>query len=256
METRLVAARLLALRRFEAADTILETALLRAPNHPALLEKYAASAHNDGRNLEAIERWSRLREVRPNLPLPWHAIAEKQREMQELANAAQAIRQALDRFPESFGVLREAARIADAQYDYRDAETLWCRTLRHPNAGADCWYGYTYNLIMLGRLDDAEAALSKASRLYPGGIVLRLNEARLSMAREDWDQAIQVLDAYRARDPDDAGSRNLHGIATMLRAFERSEPSLGRPVTRASVTVDRTDDDAPPVGAEVREHRL
>lgn len=243
-ETRVVARLLVALRRFEDADAIVGTGLATFRDHPDLLTQHAFSAHESGRHAEALARWKRRLDVGPETPLPWWGVAANASKLSKLDEATATIQEALERFPDDPLVIREAARIADQRHDYSQAVTYWRRMLDFRNVEPEARQRYTYNLITLGRFQEAEAELDRARRIHPGHLGLSVNAGILAAARGEWTSAIAILSDFRARFPDDAAARDLLGRATMLRNFALVEEARPTPVAPAPVEIVRFEDDA------------
>ncbi len=228
-------------KRRAAAEALLVRSLRLWPRSPLLLRHHAYGAHDEGRHEEAAERWRALLVLDPGSPFGLSGLAAKQRELERLDEADATIAEALALHPDHSLVLGEAARLADRRYDHPAALALWQRLHDRPGASSIFRQQRDWNLVMLGRLDEAEAEIAAARRLAPEHRGHLANAASLRMAQGQWQDAIELLRDFRTRYPDDIVGRELMGQALEGAAFAAAEASGKR---RKPVDIERVEDDA------------
>lgn len=227
--------------RRAAAEALVVRALRLWPRNPLLLRHHAYGAHDEGRHEEAAERWRALLAVDPGSPFGLSGLAAKHRELERLDDAAEAISRALALHPDHSLILSEAARLADRRYDHPAALAFWQRLHDRPDASPIWRQQRDWNLVMLGRLDEAEVEIAASRRLAPEHRGHLANAASLRMAQGRWQEAIELLREFRARYPDDIVGRELLGQALEGAAFAAAEVS-GR--QHKPVEIERVEDDA------------
>lgn len=237
---RRIVRRLIDRGRFDAAEALLKPALARWPGNAALLESWARIAHDTGRHGEAETRWRALLAVAPHSAFGLTALAANQREQGDLDRAKVTIDAAIALRSDDIGVYAEAARIATARYDHDEAVGFWQRIVERPDAPPEWRQSRDWNLVMLGRLDEAEAAIARSKNLAPAFRGHAANEIMLRMAQGRWGEAVALARAYRACDPQDAGGVDLLGHALQGAAFADAE-SAGE-MRHLPVEIEQVDD--------------
>ena len=237
----LAARRLRRRGRRQQAEALLIRGLTLWPRNLLLLKWHALGAHDEGRNEEAIRRWHVLLAIAPGSAIGLSGLAAKHRELQQLEQAEATIASALALHPDHPLILVEAARLADRRYDHGKALALWQRLLERPKASPEWRQLRDWNLIMLGRLDEADAAIATARQVQPEHRGHLANTASLRMAQNRWDEAIAALQEFRSRYPDDPVGPELMGQAREGAAFAAAD-ALGTPHT--PVAIERVEDEA------------
>ncbi len=237
----LAARRLRRRGRRQQAEALLIRGLTLWPRNLLLLKWHALGAHDEGRNEEAIRRWHVLLAIAPGSAIGLSGLAAKHRELQQLEQAETTIASALALHPDHPLILVEAARLADRRYDHGKALALWQRLLERPKASPEWRQLRDWNLIMLGRLDEADAAIETARQVQPEHRGHLANTASLRMAQNRWDEAIAALQEFRSRYPDDPVGPELMGQAREGAAFAAAD-ALGTPHT--PVAIERVEDEA------------
>ena len=194
---------LLADNRFEEADAVLARGLAAFPDDRTLSIKYALSANNSQRYLEAVARWNKALMLAPDVPACHFCLAANFREIGHLEAATQRITEGLRRFPRDLGVVAEAARIAEADGDFGKALVFWEQAVAKRQPPVEWLRGHAHALILVGRFAEADAAIESALAKNPGEQLLLAVQAILASSREDWPRAVALWTAYRQKFPND-----------------------------------------------------
>lgn len=208
--------------RFEEADRMLERGLAAFPDDRTLLFEHALCAHNSGRYTDAITRWENALRVAPDVAMCHFGLAANLRETGDIEAAATCIAEASRLFSDDVGVISEAARIAEADGDFREALGLWERAVARRNPHPDWLRGHAHALVLLGRFDEAEVALTAALAKHPDEKVLLAVEGILASARQDWPTSIALWTAYRRRFPEDGTGWTHYGHAVQASMLSES----------------------------------
>ena len=231
--------------RFEEADRVIERGLAAFPDDPGLLVEHALSAQGQRRHREAITRWERALAAAPRETVCHFSLAANLREIGETEAAGRVIEAARRRFPRDSSVLSETARIAEAEARFADALTLWAQVIRRRDPHPDWLRGHAHALVVLGRFDDAAAALRTALARYPESQMLLAVEGILASSREDWPKAVALWTAYRRRFPDDGTGWEHYGRAVQGGLLKEADDKLtATPSLVAPLQVDVVDDEA------------
>jgi|GEM_PF-2140260 len=203
--------------RFDEADQLLDTALVRFPAAIEVAVDRAWIAHRRRDVPEAAKRWARVRTAFPEHPVGYAAAAVTLREAGDLDAAEALLAEAETRFPDEASVAIERAWLALARRDPASAIQHWDRIrARHP----DNWIGYTGGGAALrdaGRLDEADAVLAEAVARFPDIPTPMVQYAQLAAARRDWTEAARRWHAVAIRYPD-----NIEAIAGQALALREA----------------------------------
>ena len=105
------------------------------------------------------------------------------------------------------------------------------------------WYqGYAFSLTTLGLFEEAGAVLDRADAAYPDARDLLSTRAHLEMERENWNAALSLWRAYRARWPDDQAGWEGQGKTIAAVHAARAE-SVGEPTDAVKVDIEVVEDD-------------
>lgn len=237
--------RLVRLGRFAEADALLRAALADDPGNLALARRYAISAHNGGRYPDAFQRWEVVRRLDHEDAQAWCGMASNAREQGKIALCSTIIDEALTRFPDDINVIGEAGRIAIRRGDHPAALGFWQRACAFAEVHPD-WLVYLVQThLYLRRFEEAASVLEGSRQRYPDHPGLTAMEGLLAMAREDWDAALRVWEAYRVRWPDDQTGWEQQGRTIVLKdlaAIDGAE--VAGPAAAAPVAVARIEDEA------------
>jgi tetratricopeptide (TPR) repeat protein len=113
-----------------------------------------------------------------------------------------------------------ALRFTPAQQERTQPVTVEAQRLSQ--ADVDVLKGELF--LMMGRLDDADESLARALKALPRATDARLAHARLQLAREEHDEAIQTLREIAASEPQHFSTHFYLGVA--LEKARQFEPSL------------------------------
>ena len=219
----------------DAADSILRRGLSRYPNNFELLKLNALFSSIAGRHAEALERWNLIRQRHPEHAPAWFQSAANARVLSRVDEASALMREALNRFPNDLGVIREAARTADRRHAYAESIILWERLRSRSDKDWEASQGHANCLVQLHRFDEAKVAIDRAVADFPKARSFLALRGALAMAREDWDAALSIWTAFREKYPNDqVGWENLGRTLTSkhLEDVDRRESGQGiaRPV--------------------------
>lgn len=223
-----------------ASEALLARALRRLPGNRALLERYALCAHNEGRYDEALSRWHTLVAKTGASAFPLVAMAANQRELGQLEEAHATITAARTAYPDDVEVLAETARLADRRQEFGEALVFWQRVVGTKAAPAEWRQRRDRDLVILGRLDEADTAIAQARTDDPEhqGYIGNLVMLRLAQAR--WSDAEATARAFRDRYPNDPIATELLGQAVHAAALAAVEGGEG---LRVPATVERVEDE-------------
>ena len=196
--------------RFEEADRLLERGLARYPDDAGLLVEHALNAHLRGGPRDAIARWEKALTAAPYAALCHSSLAASLRHVGEFEAAGRIIAQARRRFPRDPSVLSEEAHIFEGQSLFADALPLWAQLSRRFNPREDWLRGHAHALVVLGRFEEAETAVTRSLRLHPKSQALLATEGILASSREDWPKAVELWTGLSPKLP---GRR--HGLGAL-----------------------------------------
>ena len=212
------AERLIARSRYAEADRLLSSWIAREPNDVELRLRYAFSAHNAGRFVEALGRWAHIRMTWPDYAMGWSASASNLRELGRLDEAQSFIEQALVLFPTDLIALSEATRIFDRLGHIGRSLALGADLMRL-DPGQLAWRKQQFERLMgLKRYDEAAALLGEASAADRDQSAFAFGRALIALRQEDVVGAEHALAIYAPAG--EAGHDRIDAIRTV--ALERS----------------------------------
>ena len=130
-------------------------------------------------------------------------VAACARELGRLDYAGDVIDRALRQFPGHAGVIAQAALIEERRGRWGSSAKYWeaiVHTRRAPLSWCHC---YVHNLLILGRLDEADALLKTWTARFPENAGFMALAAMIASERKNLDEALALWSAYRLRYPDD-----------------------------------------------------
>jgi tetratricopeptide (TPR) repeat protein len=200
---------------FEAADRIYEQGIERFPDNATLQIDYAWSAEERQDFVEAVRRWTLVRERFPDLPegviRPGLVLLAAGR----LAEAETALAEAVERYPDNVEALTEHAFVAQLQGRWPVALARWERVImRYPELPLPRRF-CAAALLELGRYREAETVLAPALRMFPDDLELVVTQAWIATrGRTDLRAAAELWETVRSR----AAERleGYHGAAAAL----------------------------------------
>ena len=167
----------------------------KAPND-FLAHRFLARAHAAGGRPGLAMRYEQVAARLPQYVgwlafdpwlMEWHAVADTQRHLNNQLTIAAGK-----------GDYERAARIAESLLERRPDDFNTLANL------ASCYRE-------LGRLDEADATVSRALRLKPDAVDLHRSRAEIAFLGGDYAAADRALDAALEHDPADAGAFELRG---------------------------------------------
>ena len=179
----------------EAADH-LRRALERAPDEPEPIQDLAETLREDGRLEEAIAWYGLAIEVDPEFPLAYAGMGDALFAMARFGEAMESLRRAEELLP------------ADSELA-PDLQRLIARTI-----------------AAQGRPEEAEEGFRRVLEVAPDDPVALRELVSIHFEREEYDQALAVLETLADATPDDP---EVHAnVGVVLHALGRSEEALER----------------------------
>jgi tetratricopeptide (TPR) repeat protein len=189
--------------RFNEADSLLETAILRFPDEVGPLNDHAWLAMAQGDHNLAAERWQAVRQRFPQHVAGYTAGAAALRELKSFEAAETLIQFAIERFPGHKAPILEHARLAVAQNDWSEAVQRWERVRQ---AYPDMIEGYVHaaaSLIEMQRYAEADLVLTKAITLFPADKSLVAAHASVASHQRKWHEALARWEDAHAKFPEE-----------------------------------------------------
>ena len=158
-----IATELLQTRRLEEAERVLNEALTRHPNHPALLDCMARVAQRDGRWADALRHWQTLSAAQPDRAEASLNQIKALTKLQRFAEAEQLLRVVGQRWPDRPRVIEALASAAERDMRWAEALKCWRRLANaHPSHAASLVGQHIAMCeIKLGRVGDAGRSLEE-----------------------------------------------------------------------------------------------
>lgn len=182
---------LLGLRRFEAAEALMNEGLLKKPGESRFAIGLAETARAKGDFETAVQRWSAVRSRFPGLMQGYALGVEALRDLGRLSEAEALVQETMRRFPEEILGFMEHARLADLKQDWDQARQRW-DVVRARFGHLSGYTGAAHALINLGLHDDAEALFTAARVRFPTEPASSAGLARCAEAKNEIVQAITL----------------------------------------------------------------
>ena len=115
----------LTLGLFEEAEALLREAERRFPPAPLLMSQAATLAQRRGDDREAARYWEAMLAAYPDNEDAYRGCYQICRRLSKFDEADAVLREALDRWPASRWALTEAALLAQARFDFSEADRRW-----------------------------------------------------------------------------------------------------------------------------------
>ncbi len=179
----------------------------------------ARSAFESGDLPEALRRWDVVLSQFPGEMAGLIGKGETLRDLGRLDEAEAMFAAAIERFPNSEWPAARHAGIAVIRGDLTTALSRWDAVReRFPDRPVG-HIGVAEVLREMGRLDDAEEAFSKATRLFPDSEWAATHYAEIALRRQEWTEALRRWESVTEKFPDHADS--YIGLAAALRGLAR-----------------------------------
>jgi tetratricopeptide (TPR) repeat protein len=207
------------LKRFEESLSAYNRSLALHPDSAWAFNGKGIVLEQLGRFEEALAAYQRASALAPRDVWPFYNQGSVLIALGRPDEARQALEQALTRLPTH---ARSRALLGTALHQLGDLEAACAAfeaAVALDAAASWAWNEYGQVLRKLGRDDEALDALRRAGNPPPGETVLVFEQADLLMAREQFDEAVRLLEGYLAGKP-----RSQHGWAKLGQAQRR----LGR----------------------------
>lgn len=160
---------MIGLRRFDAADALLEDAVSRFPDHFWLARTRALVARNLGDDVEAYTRCRALRQAFPDNPAAHADFAHLLLDLKQVAAAEAEAKAGLAVFPDLPWLQHMHARCADEAGDITTAAGRWTDLLAGNPYHEPAYAAAVHALAGAGRLDEAAGIAREGFRLFPNG---------------------------------------------------------------------------------------
>ena len=208
-------------RRLEEAHAVLTEAIERFPDDPDLLSEAARVAEWRGDWAAAARQWEAVHVRRPEHALAHVGHARALVNGGQDAQAEALLEDAVQRFPDNFGILMTRADCATRRRDWPEADHRW-EALRQLFPDSPWGYfGGGRSLLDAGRLDAADVLLVEARARFPRDAGIAAAWTECAAKRGDWQQTLVRWDRVHNDLPDSIASYS--GAAAALQKLGRSE---------------------------------
>jgi tetratricopeptide (TPR) repeat protein len=206
-------------------------------NFPPLADALALAKRlaREGDFDAALTIWTRLRQLYPEHRGLVRDAAAALQAKGRIAEAAQWLGEAAERFSDDFGIALANARVATQRRDWDVAIDRWTGLCRKFPDRPDGYTGLAVNLRESGHVDEADRLLSEAVRQFRSDHALSIEYARLADRRRDWAAGITRWKDFRQRFPEHIAGY-VEGAACLIQTghFDEAEMVLGDAVARFS----------------------
>lgn len=166
-----------------------EINLLAADDNNILQRAKSSLAAGD--RVTALQYWTEARRQYPEFVKTSHDTLEVLTGLQLWDEAETIMSDGCKHFPKEVYYARGFAQVATERRDHSEAAQRWAMVRQNfPN----CWEGHARgatSLKELGRLDEAEAVLIRAIKLFGREVHCQLEFGRLADLRKDWDESLR-----------------------------------------------------------------
>jgi tetratricopeptide (TPR) repeat protein len=186
--------------RAEARALLLETlAHFPAETDPRI--ELARLEEKERNWIEAERGWREFAALRPSVWWGPARVAAALREQGRIADADEALADALDRFPNELALFIDLARLAEFQRDWPAAAERWAVVTERFPASWEALAGQARALREQGRREEARALLIEAVTRFPSASGPLHDLARLHEAERNWPEAEKRWLAFVALEP-------------------------------------------------------
>ena len=200
-----------------------------ADNEAVLRE--AVALHRGGRLAEALARYARYTQLRPNDAAGWHHLALAAQQAGDLAAAAKAVARVIELKPNDASMLLLAGNVAQDRGDLEGALRHMQKAIRADPGSAQARNNIGIVYRALGRKEEAAAAFREAVGIKPDYVRALNNLGSTLLHLEQSAEAVQCLQKAIALDPDYAYAYlNLGLYQIAIGRYADAEASLANAV--------------------------
>jgi Tetratricopeptide repeat len=168
-----------------------------------------------------VQRWRDVIGRFPRLESAHVGLGESLYKAGNEAESEAAFQAAQERFPNDISLPAAVANIASNALDWPKALRLWADVLERFPANSIAHIGLARTLRDSGNLDQSEARLEQAIKLFPGNFELEVQMALTLSFKRQWPKALALWKSLRERWPAHAAVRQ--GISLVLPQAERDQ---------------------------------
>ena len=193
----------------------------------------------------AYEGWLSIRAQWPTLAYPYANLIACSLNLGLLQECSDIVDEGLRRFPADIGIKAEAARFEERRGRWEAGLAHWEGVVHDPRANIVWRQNYVHNLLILGRLDEANRRLDSWLPRDPDNIGFLALQAMIASADKEPDVALSLWGAYRRRFPDDPVGWEHYGRA--FQAWQLATVDGDRAAAIEAIVperIERQDDDA------------
>ena len=183
-----------ALGRLDEAEAAFAEARELFPKNEWAAARYAGVAEKRRDWPEAIRRWEEVADAFPDFALGCVAKGDILQNLGNLDEAEEIFRTATQRFPDDEWAAIRYAGVSVGRRDWAEALRRWRSLSAHFPGQLIGVLGQAEALRELGRIAEAEAVLTEATKKFPADEWLAISLARTAMAGVDWDEALRRWD--------------------------------------------------------------
>jgi predicted Zn-dependent protease len=194
----------------QAATRILEPLAREQPGSPAVQLELGIALGRGGRGDEAVAALRRAVALKPELPRAWLALGDHLSAVGDLSGAQAAYATHLVHSVREPRLLQAAADLQANRIP--EAEALLRDHLRGAPTDAPALRMLAETQARMGRIDEAESLLARCLELVPGFDAARHHYAMVLHRANKPVEALAEVDALLAKDPANAGYRNLRAV--------------------------------------------
>lgn len=182
------------LGRHKEAEKIAEKGLHHFPENPSLLVKFAAALMKQAKWKEAEQVWSALSlKLKNETPAQvWIKLVQTLRRQERLHEAEKTAQTGLKNYPEEQNLLLEAAKLASANNNWKDASKYWRKIFNVSTDLSEDMYARAVKALRLGGdPKEAEKIGLKGIDNHKENPFLNSELAEIAQDKKDWPAALK-----------------------------------------------------------------
>ena len=193
----------------------------------------------------AFGEWEAIVARRPRNVAALCGLAACARDLGRFDYAWDVVERALRLSPQRAGVIAQAALVEERRGRWASSAGYWESIIYRRKVEPVWCLCYVHNLLILGRLDEADVLAKKWSLRFPGDRGFSAIEAMIASERKDLDKALSLWSAYRLRFPDDPVGWEHYGRTYQARQNALIEGSSAETIDAVTLeAVERHEDAA------------